>query len=196
MKDMNIIEYIPFFEKWCANNNLDYYSNSLFDAGDWRTWNWSSVSTKDGESLFGSYKAIYTYYYDTYRPHSCPWEMLGFSSKPSWWDDEYGSAPYTSNNIAMWKDIENGYIRGGEYKGYHKEFERPGLVESYLPVDGEGNLLNPVDAGIAGTTPLMSNAKKDWVVGDLGEVEFAYQQTYSYRFDLQNVLYSQYLQPQ
>ena len=181
--------YSPFFEKWCANNNLDYYSNSLFDAGDWRTWNWSSVSTKDGESLFGSYKAIYTYYYDTYRPHSCPWEMLGFSSKPSWWDDEYGSAPYTSNNIAMWKDIENGYIRGGEYKGYHKEFERPGLVENYLPVDGEGNLLNPVDAGIAGTTPLMSNAKKDWVVGDLGEVEFAYQQTYSYRFDLQNVLY-------
>jgi len=37
--------------------------------------------------------------------------MLGFTAKPAWWEEQYGKAPYTSNNLLMWEDIENGIIR-------------------------------------------------------------------------------------
>ena len=67
--------------------------------------------------------------------------MLGFTSKPTWWEDEYGPAPYTASNVLMWHDIENGYIKGGAYKGYHEELKRPGLVmRELIPVDNVGKL--------------------------------------------------------
>jgi hypothetical protein len=181
--------YSPFLEKWCDKNDHIYSKNYSFNINDWKTWNWSSVSSTTGEKLFGSYRAIYNYYYDTYTPHTTPWEMLGFSKQPSWWEETYGKAPYTSMNIQMWSDIERGLIVKGEHTGEYVEFKRPQLVEKYLPVDDEGNLLNPVEAGIASVTPLMSLAKQDWLVGDMGEIEFAYQQTSSYLFDIQCVLY-------
>ena len=44
------------------------------------------------------------HYYDTDRPHTHPWEMIGYSVKPTWWEDIYGPAPYTSGNTILWED--------------------------------------------------------------------------------------------
>lgn len=194
-RDELINTYSTFVDLWANENDLDYGENIHFDYDltanpeAWKTWNYSNSFTPDGEELHGSYRAVYTYYYDTYRPDTHPWEMLGFGDMPSWWETEYGSAPFTSSNIIMWKDIENGFIRDGEYAGEHEELKRPGLVEKYLPVDNNGKLKSPMDIGIIDYMPLIQNTRARWKIGDIGDVEFAYMQTSTFRFMEQLVLY-------
>ena len=186
--------YAPIFEQWTINNRIDHSENINFDYSNenpnaWKTWNYTNSVDMDGETLYGSYRAIYTYYYDTYRPHTHPWEMLGFGDQPSWWETKYGAYPYTSNNINMWKDIENGYIAGGELVGSYEELKRPGLVEKYMPVDSKGNLKSPMEIGIIENKPIIQRAKARWNIGDMGDVEFAYMQTSEYRYTKELVNY-------
>lgn len=191
--DYSYDEYIsiisPFFEQWCSENNYDYTDNSKYSLQNPFTWNYSSCVDKDGQKLHGSYKSIYLYYYDTYRPHTHPWEMLGFGDKPEWWEGHYGEAPYTSENIPMWKDIENGYIAYGEYKGYHKEFMRKDLISKYLPVDSHGELKTPFQIGIIEKNPIAYYASKNWESGDMGLVETMWHYTSEYRYSLQCAMY-------
>ena len=181
--------YTPLFEKWCVTNGLDYEPNDTFDEANPFTWNWSSCYDKDGFQLPGSYRGIYLYYYDTDRPDTCPWEMLGFGSKPDWWENHYGTAPYTSENIPMWKDIENGYIADGNSQGYYECFKREGLIENYLPVDSEGNLLDPYTIGIATFKPTIYYASKPWKIGDMGYIENIWRHTSEYRYSMQTLIY-------
>ena len=180
---------IPFLENWVNENRLDYTDHSNYDYTDPFTFNYSTCVDVDGQQLYGSYRNIYLYYYDTFEPHLKPWEMLGFGSKPEWWEEYYGKAPYNSSNIPMWTDIENGYIADGSEKGYHKEFERKGLVEKYLPVDSEGNLLDPIQIGIIETKPISYYASQPWAAGDMGSVETAWTFTSQYRYNLQTIMY-------
>lgn len=179
----------PTFEKWCNDNNIDFSSNTTFSKDDMMTWNWSSITDQDGEYLLGNYRGIYTYYYDTVRPHTHPWEMLGFGTKPSWWEQHYGKAPYTAENIPMWTDIENGYIADGDSKGYYEELKRNGLVAKYLPVDNNGNLLNPIEIGIATSVPNLYQAQQPWSFGDIARFEYIWRLTSAFKFDIQNILY-------
>lgn len=178
-----------FLESWCNTNNVNYTDNSNFDYTDPFTWNYSTCFDADGEQLYGSYRAIYLYYYDTYRPHTHPWEMLGFGSMPDWWEEHYGSAPYNSSNMPMWKDLEKGYIANGDEKGIHEEFARPGLSSKYIPVNEKGELLNPVDIGIVKKAPIAYYASQPWNVGDMGKVETAWTFTSEYRYSIQTMLY-------
>lgn len=194
-RDELINTYSTFVDLWANQNNLDYSENYHFDYDltanpeAWKTWNYTGSITPDGVILHGSYRAVYTYMYDTCRPHSHPWEMLGFSDEPSWWSIEYGTAPYTSSNIVMWKDIENGIIKDGPYAGEYEELKRPGLVEKYLPVDNNGELKSPMDIGIIEDRPFIQNARARWKIGDFGDVEYAYMQTSAFRFAEQIVFY-------
>ncbi len=187
--------YSTFIDKWANENGLDYSENINFEYDleenpeAWKTWNYGNTFTVDGERLQGSYRAIYQYYYDTFRPDTHPWEMLGFGDKPSWWNETYGEEPYTSSNIVMWQDIENGIIRGGEWKGEYKELKRPGLVEKYIPVDTEGKLKSPMDIGMIQNIPNIQNARARWKLGDLGDVEFAYIQTSASKYTDQITTY-------
>lgn len=188
--------YSPLFEKWCIDNNVSYAENNKFeyDSFDvkpncWKTWNYTGCLDVDGEKLYGSYRAVYTYYYDTYRPDTHPWEMLGFGDEPSWWESVYGPAPYTSENLVLWEDIENGIIRKGPWAGEYKELKRPGLVERFIPVDESGKLKNPIDIGIIENQPTAQLARKKWVIGDIGDVEFAYLQMSDSKYSLELVKY-------
>jgi hypothetical protein len=93
---LNILQ--PSFERWCANNSFDYKINTNYNDADVTTWNWSNVTDIRGNFLPGHWRGIFNYYYDTDRPHTHPWEMLGFANQPNWWTDRYGSAPYTNHN--------------------------------------------------------------------------------------------------
>lgn len=176
--------YSSFFNIWCNKMGIDYSINDLFDYSDdgWKTWNYTGTYDVDGEMLNGSYRSVYKYYYDTFNPHTNPWEMLGFGDKPDWWDEEYGYAPYTSSNKKMWSDLANGIILKGYNRGQHDELKRPGLDTKYLPVDSMGNLKSPMDIGIIENKPLLHLAKAPWKIGDIGEAEFMYQKTSEYMF--------------
>lgn len=171
--------YRSMFVLWVQKNQLDYTTNSGFNVSDPFTYNFNGSLDIDGNVCPGNWRAIYRYFFDTDHPHTHPWEMLGFSSQPSWWTSEYGDAPFTSGNLRLWHDLRDGRIRQGGRAGVDSRFARPDLM-SIIPVDDSGILLNPIDCGIIRQTTTRHSA--DWVIGDHGPVENLWMNTPSYAF--------------
>jgi len=169
------------FLKWVANTNLGYTANTYLKETETFTYTYSNMTTPDGdENLPGWWRGAYSYFYDTDRPHRCPWEMLGFSEKPSWWDSEYGAAPYTSGNLILWEDLRDGIIRQGERAGTHKRYARPSLLR-HIPVNEHGELLSPLDSGLATNFTFVNN-KGSFKLGDIAPVEYAYRSSSEFPF--------------
>ena len=160
----------PSWQKWLTFNQVDAFRNTGFDVNNPFTWNYSSCVDKDNNTVPGHYRGIYFYYFDTDTPQETPWQMLGFSQKPTWWDNEYGAAPYTSGNLHMWEDLAQGLIAQGDRTGVHPEWARAGLLNN-IPVDSVGNLLSPFEAGIVSSLPSVVEASADWKFGDRGPLE-------------------------
>ena len=169
------------FEDWARANNADYQTNNGFDENNPFTWNFGSLTDRDGEEIPGNWRGIYRWYFDTETPHLTPWEMLGFVEMPLWWEDRYGYAPYRRDNVALWSDLEEGIIADGPRMGVDERFARPGLLE-VLPIDMAGNLLDPVQARIIPTYPTIQFAKENWVFGDNSPVENLWRRSSSYSF--------------
>lgn len=176
------------FESWAIKNQVDYTSNTSYDPNNRFTWNYSRVKAPNGEFLQGFWRGIYQYFYDTDRPHTHPWEMLGFSQKPDWWDTEYGTSPYTGTNVVMWTDIENGYIRQGNRQGTHAHLVRTGL-SNMIPVDSSGNLLDPIAAGVATSIPSSFEAQRPWKYGDGAPAEYTFRSSELYSFAVAETLF-------
>ena len=156
-----------YFSAWSIRNNLDSVTNEYYDREDNWTWNYGDASNP------GYWRGWYEYYYDTVRPNTHPWEMLGFTEEPTWWKAQYPMyaetdeeklfplVDYSSNNTAMWKDLELGIIRQGprenvtndRYKSSSNLVARPDL-SNLLPVDAQGNLIAPADIVSTKTTTL------------------------------------------
>lgn len=177
----------PNFELWSAQAGVNYKTYSSSTENDFDI-NYRSVKDKDNEIIPGHARGIYFWYYDTDRPNSCPWEMLGFSEEPDWWIDEYGVTPYTSGNIKLWSDLEQGLIRQGERKGIDSRFARPGLT-NIIPVSTTGDLLTPLEAGIIKRMPSSSEAISDWIFGDYGPIETAWRKSEFFTYDLTQLLF-------
>ena len=177
--------YKPIFERWASFNKVDPRVNEQYDPQNPWTWNWSKSVDIDGEPLHGNWRGIYHHFYDTDTPHINPWEMIGFGTKPQWWDARYGVAPYTKGNTLLWDDLENGFIAEGVRKGYDPTYARPGL-NRFIPVDEIGNLLNPIDAGLVHTSkiPSYQDAGLPWNTGDLGPIENVWRRSEQYPFAL------------
>lgn len=174
------------FLSWIGNNKLDYSTNETFQPNGPFTWNYgSSLDRIDEEVLPGSWRACYMYFYDTYRPHVTPWEMLGFSSKPSWWEAYYGVAPYTGTNRVLWDDLEQGRIRGGDRAGIDTNYQRPGLSQ-VIPVTENGNLIAP--AAILCKTFNSRRSASAWAVGQQGPTEYAWRTSSDFPFAMQQAL--------
>ena len=162
------------FNKWSTSNNINSLTpNDYYDGNNKFTWNYSSVSP-----YIGGYKGIYTYFFNTERPHTHPWEMIGFNKKPSWFDDAY-----------TWLDTANG---GDDAKRAalitilkYGHFNNPDEVKldysmhySYSAYDWDSNILvnvdgtlnDPITAGIV-TTPAAAQRAANFVFGDYGPVE-------------------------
>ena len=174
--------------QWANNNNVDYTKNSYYVSGsDW-TYNYKNIkdTLSDAEFLPGYWRAIYKYFYDTDRPHTHPWEMLGFSIKPSWWETTYGPAPYTKDNLVLWTDIEAGKIVSGDRAGTYIEYARPGLVATFIPTDAAGDLKSPTSIGIVGL--VTGEIQGNFSVGHQGPVETAWRRSSYYPFAIQILL--------
>ena len=172
----------PNFELWVAQAGVDYKTNNGVVESEFGL-NYRLVRDRDGEELPGSFRGIYDWYYDTDRPHITPWEMLGFSIKPTWWETEYGVAPYTSGNTKLWSDLEEGLVRQGPRAGYDSRFTRSGLSK-YIPVSTTGELLTPNQIGMLERFPNNIEGLADWAFGDRGPIESAWTKSEFYLFDL------------
>lgn len=172
------------FYDWVGRNGVDYVTHGNYDDTNQFTWNYSQLGNSvDGERLPGHWRGVYKYFYDTDTPHTTPWEMLGFTEKPSWWEGRYGPAPYTRGNTLLWGDLENGHIhQGPRASSKNNVFRRPGLSNN-IPVDDNGNLTAPRDAGtIKGSSTNSSQRSGAWKFGDQGPAETAYRRSSEYKF--------------
>lgn len=171
------------FLTWATINKIDYSDNEWFVDDKFFTWNYSSFSDKDGDHIEqGYWRGIYRYFYDTDHPDTRPWEMLGFSEMPAYWEASYGPAPYTSGNLVMWQDLANGYVAGGSTQGTYAQYVRPTLLK-YIPVDDNGNLISPVQSIAGDYDPNL--ADENYVFGDDAPPENAWRYSSEYPYAIQ-----------
>lgn len=88
-KNLLLRGYINFI----ATNGISNSSHD-YDPNNWMTWNYTGTHYMvNGQQTQiearGSWRAIYTDQFGTYRPATHPWEMFGFSQRPVWWNQEY-----------------------------------------------------------------------------------------------------------
>lgn len=172
------------FLAWVGLNKIDYQTQSYYAASKF-TWNYRlGLSVLGDRGLPGFWRGIYRYFYDTTEPHLRPWEMLGFSQAPQWWVSTYGSAPYTRGNRILWDDVRDGIIREPGNVRVDVRYVRP-EINSVIPVDDEGHLLDPEQALIRSIEPL--STKNNWIVGDGGPAETAWINSSTYPFVLQKL---------
>jgi hypothetical protein len=201
------------FLSYCGWNRLDYGQQN-YRADNELTWNYSRAQSRlDKQNLLGAWRGIYRYYYDTQQPSLTPWEMLGISVEPTWWQDTYGPAPYTSDNLVLWDDLAAGYVADPVTPYFKPEFARAASMvagpkregiwfEKYgsgpypsmlpvIPTGSEGEILSPLDS-VVGALPSNYNPStefiKSWILGDGGPVEASWWNSSSYAFSVMHVL--------
>ena len=107
---------ISEFLSWLRLLDLEYTKHVYYQRENPFTFNYSQTRYSNNEDCPGWWRELYRYAFDTDRPHTHPWEMLGFSVKPDWWETQYGPGPYTSNNLPLWEDLQGGIIRQPAFK--------------------------------------------------------------------------------
>jgi len=178
------------FLSYVGWNKLDYTSQNYLPANQF-SWNYSSSQNKlsfdrpDNINLLGAWRGINRYFYDTENPALTPWEMLGFTIKPTWWNTVYGPGPYTSDNLVLWDDLEAGRVADPAGTYVLPAYIRPGLT-TVIPVDSEGNLASPFVSVVGGYDD--TSFQKSWAAGDGGPVEASWWNSSAYPFAVMRVL--------
>jgi hypothetical protein len=175
--------YSTNFLNWVGQNRIDY-KTQFYNRNNEFTYNYTNSSNKlnNAQIQQGYWRGAYQYLYDTTTPNLTPWEMLAFANKPSWWETRYGPAPYTSDNLVLWGDLEAGRVYSADGTSVIvPELARPGLT-SIIPVNSSGNLLSPLNSIVGNYNP--NTFQKDWKVGDDGPAELSYRRSSTYPFDV------------
>jgi len=171
------------FGYWKSLFDVDFETNNVSQSGDAFTYNFNTMINLQDQKLPGNWRAIYKDYFDTDRPHTHPWEMLGITLKPTWWDEQYGEAPYTSGNNLLWNDIERGLVRDPNGTKIYPAYARPNLSKN-LPVDEYGELIDPSKINIVKAI-FITEIKNAWKFGDEGPAETAWRKSSWFPFALQ-----------
>jgi hypothetical protein len=173
------------FLSWVGWNKLDYTTQTYLPNNPF-TYNYSQSSNRlNGEPLLGAWRGIYNYFYDTYTPNTTPWEMLGISQKPVWWEAEYGPAPYTSGNTVLWDDLSIGLIKDPINPQIDERYARPQLSR-VIPVGSEGELLDPLSAVVGNYDA--TSFRQSWTFGDNGPVENTWRTSSAWPFAVMRLL--------
>jgi len=173
------------FYAWAGKNSIDYQINNTYKSADPFTYNYNkSRNIIDNSLLPGHWRAIYKLFYDTDRPHTHPWEMLGYSEKPVAWEDNYGPAPYSSGNAVLWEDLEAGYDR--TQNTTIERYIRTGL-SNYIPVDDNGQLKDPTAAGVIHSYEGRAISGR-WNFGDQAPAETAWRRSTAYAYSIVKLL--------
>lgn len=168
----------PMFERWASQNGFNYRENAIYDENNRLTWNFRGLEDFAGQSVPGNVRGIYRWYFDTERPHQCPWETLGFTSQPNWWTGYYPGSE-NAQNIG-WDDsvkvqafldaIRTGMIsKPDDPAVYDIQFARPTTYRFY-PVDSLGRLLDPIACGLVPDVGITQH-DAEWEFGDGSPME-------------------------
>ena len=169
----------PIIQRWATFNDLDLTVNNIYSEDDPFTWNYSK------QGLPGYWRGIYNHYYGTDRPNTHPWEMFDFTQKPDWWEPLYGIAPYTAGNILLWNNVSTGTIPAGDRAGTYQRYAR---TDAPIPVNGAGELLNPIELGVV-EQPGVTDAQAKWAIGDYGPVESIFRRSEYWSFAITQISY-------
>jgi hypothetical protein len=173
------------FLAWVGANKLDYTAQTYIADNEF-TYNYSQAGNRiDQAPLLGAWRGIYRYFYDTLTPNITPWEMLGLSEQPDWWENTYGPAPYTSDNLVLWEDLAAGLVKDPIAPYINPKYIRSGLTD-VIPVDSQGQLLPPFYSVMGAYNP--NGFVKSWQVGDGSPVEASWWSSSSYPFAVMRLL--------
>ena len=174
------------FSRWLGKNNVKINDTVEVSSLDKFSWNYRLFDEKlTGKSMPAAYwRGIYNHFYDTEQPNLRPWEMLGQTTKPTWWEEVYGPAPYTSGNKVLWDDLEAGKIAQPGNITIDSVYKRPGLSD-IIPVDDSGELLSPYECLSVNNSNVVNGS---WKYGDGNPVETAWKHSSEYPFAVQIAL--------
>jgi hypothetical protein len=174
----------PYYYRWRDENNLDFTSVKFFKNSDPWSWNYYNQLARDNSRLNGSWTAVFRHWYDTVEPDTRPWEMLGYTSCPAWWENKYGPAPYSSGNTILWDDIRDGVqtADNGIDTTVNPLFARPNIY-SYLPVDAAGKLKTPLELFVKIFNGTITNT--EYTFGMEDPVEHTWRRSSDFAFSAQ-----------
>jgi hypothetical protein len=184
LKDFNDL-IVKDFIRWAGVYGVDAYSNDIYDPGNSFTWNYRNTQdTLFNQSITGTWRSIYQYFYDTDRPHTHPWEMLGHLDKPLWWDDYY-SWTDSDKRTALINSIVEGRTDKPPSDYVNPVYVRSGFA-SIVPVDESGTLLAP-DQFL--TTPNSYYDKiANWKFGDIAPAEYSWRRSSYWPFVINSAM--------
>lgn len=171
------------FERWAVSLDVDFITNNSFDENNPFTWNYRHVG------LEGHYFGIYQRLYRTSRPHSHPWEIAGYTVKPDWWDQQYPPTSTATDGTGRWKKTHPMWadIQNGVYAPLSGSQSTQFVMIAPIPVDGNGELLDPIAAGIVSADSIIPSRRDDgWVYGDgaPAEQDFIHSPQYAFAISL------------
>jgi hypothetical protein len=136
-----------YFFQWTTNIQQDFTKHIGYDSTNSFTYNYRGSYTPNNQDSPASWRGVYLWLFDTDRPHLTPWECLGYSIEPTWWQEVYGPAPYTSDNLILWDDIKTGNIRQPGVPLRQNLAAAKSILNVGYPVNDQGQLVSPYDAG-------------------------------------------------
>jgi hypothetical protein len=164
---------------WLVENNIYDIANSNYDANDAFTWLYQLGSGDDESTLVGSWRLIYKFIFDTDRPHTHPWEMLGYTVKPYWWDTYYSwtdSAKRTALELALRTGKFSNPSQASQVNPKFARCNSAG-IDQFFPVDTLGNLLAPNDSSMSWSNVNALNETWTWDLGTFGPYEQVFAST-------------------
>lgn len=165
------------FNKWKTRNQVtDLQSDDYYDPANPFTWNY-----KDTIGI-GGWKGVYTYLFNTHRPHTHPWEMFGYNKEPAWWSTYY-SWTNTIKRAALIEALKYGHYNDPaqvslydlSYSYKHYDWDNDTLVTT------TGVLNDPIAANVSSTP---SVPFKEFEFGDWGQVESVWRDSSEYKLAL------------
>jgi len=172
------------FLKWVGSSQVNYTTNQYFQANDQFSYNYSRAIGPESEKLPGGWRGIYRYFFDTDRPHTHPWEMLGHTEMPSWWTANYSWTNPTLR-AALILAVTNGVVSDPVQAEIDIKYARPNFA-NYVPVDNSGNLISPLAVLVQNFNS--ETFSRSWSIGDYGPVESAWRRSSEYPFAVQRAM--------
>lgn len=171
------------FTYWATKNNINFTENTTSNLSQERSYNYiDAVDKVKKYTLNGTYRNIFRFLYDTDRPETHPWECLGFTSKPSWWDAKYGTV-YNFFNNSLWNDVLSGIIGDPDNTYFDFDFQRNGAlrpITQYSTLEQVESICYIFQSG--------NQIDSQWEFGDFGPAEVVWRNSSYYPFSLQNAL--------